>query len=128
MNNKIYKTCTRLNVNGYERTSYSSLTYGEIPKETETSYDNFKDWANEIFLIPCYKQRDKSGSVNTVYFSDDYGKERKITPRNFKNARVETQVIEYHFSDVSMLSLAERLSAAEFLQFLKDNGLTEYPK
>lgn len=120
MSNKIYVARTEHEVNGYKKTAYSSFMYGEIPEETETTYDNFKDWADEIF---CFKQNDKSGKVNAVYFSDNYGREHKITHKNFKNARTKMRVIEYNLSDVRMLSLAKELSAAEFLQLLKDNRI-----
>lgn len=116
MGNKIYVARTEHEVNGYKRTVHSSFMYGEIPEETETTYDNFKDWADEFF---CFKQND----INTVYFDDDYGREHKITHKNFKNAKSKTQVIEHDLSYVRMSSLAKELSAAQFLQLLKDNGI-----
>lgn len=120
MSNKIYVARTEYEVNGYKKTVYSSFMYGEIPEETETTYDNFKDWADEIF---CFKQNDISGKVNTVYFDDDYGREHKITHKNFKKAKSKTQAIKYDLSYVHMSSLAKELSAAQFLQLLKDNGI-----
>ena len=49
MSNKIYVARTEYEVNGYKKTVYSSFMYGEIPEETETTYDNFKDWATKSF-------------------------------------------------------------------------------
>lgn len=120
MSNKIYVVRTNYEVNGYEKTVYSSFMYGEIPEETETTYDNFKDWADEIF---CFKQNDKTGNVKAVYFVDYYGKEHKITPKNFKSAKTKKQVIEYASSDVCISRLAKEFSSAEYFQFLKDNGI-----
>lgn len=120
MGNKIYVARTQHEVNGHKRTVCSTFMYGEIPEETETTYDNFKDWTDEIF---CFKQNDKAGNVKAVYFDDDYGRDHKITHKNFKNAKTKTQVIEYASSDVCISRLAKELSSAEYFQFLKDNGI-----
>lgn len=120
MSNKIYAVRTEYEVNGYERTAWSSFRYGENPEEAETTYDNFKDWAAEIF---CFKQNDKTGNVKAVYFVDYYGREHKITPKNFKDAKTKTQVIEYNLSDIHISDLAKELSATNFIQLLKDNGI-----
>ncbi len=123
MSNKIYIIATEQEVNGYKRTLHSSFRYGDLPEETETTYDNFKDWVDETSCSFCFKRFDKSGKVNAVYFRDNYGTEHKITHKDFKNARAKTRVIEYDLSDVCMSSLAKELSATEFLQLLKDNGV-----
>lgn len=127
MSNKIYIISTEREVNGYKRTLHSSFRYGKPPEETETMYNNFKDWADETSCFFCFRRYDKSGNVNAAYFDDNYGREHRITPKNFKSAKIKKQVFEYDISDVYISSLVKDFSAAEYLQFLKDNDIEIKP-
>lgn len=98
--------------------------YGEIPQGRDYTFANFDEFYQNIvgwdnvwrgMTLLGRKRIVKAGAI------------KSITKKNFKSGSLNRSYEEIDTSFYSIQELMKRLSAEDFIQYCKDNGLTVCP-
>lgn len=124
---KIYRKAHTLYINNKPfdvKSFHFRWFYGDIPEKQDLIFTDFNEFYNSV---SGWSQVWRGATWFNNKTIKTVGKPRTITKANFKNANWERSYEEIDTSIFSLSELMERLSAKDFIEYCKDNGLTVCP-